>query len=251
MVCFMGFGKCKVFKLNIVATTMKEAVYMVCDNKDALAGKYITFSNVHTTVMAADCDKYAKVQNCAEYIFADGAPIAWYQKLHGFSNAERIAGPDFLKEILDISEEKGYRHFFYGSSDDVLNSLEKELHIEYPNLQMEYLSAPYGKNLFNRCDKDIKTINDFNPDFVWIGLGAPKQEVWMYKNRKKINAPMLGVGAAFDYYAKTTKRAPKWIQKMGFEWFYRLLTEPKRLFGRYFYSNLRFFFLWIQLLYFK
>jgi len=244
----MNCDVCKIFKLNIIATTMKDAVNMVCDSLSMLSGKYITFSNVHTTVTAADHKKYAHVQNAAEYIFADGAPIAWYQKLHGFPNAERIAGPDFMKAIFDISEERAYRHFFYGSSKDVLEALEHELKREYPNLQMECLEAPYGSatELVKNCDEDIKTINGFCPDFVWIGLGAPKQEVWMYKNCEKINAPMFGVGAAFDFYAKTTKRAPKWIQEIGLEWFYRLLQNPKRLFGRYFYSNTQFLFLWLK-----
>lgn len=153
----------------------------------------------------------------------------------------RTTGPDYMKEILKISNKEGYRHFFYGSTEETLKKLQKTLNKSYPDVQVAGMFSPPFRPLSEQEDEEIAhMINESNADFVWIGLGAPKQERWMYEHRGKINGFMIGVGAAFDYEAGNIERAPMWMQKSNLEWLYRLLQEPGRLFKRYFYTNTKF-----------
>ena len=146
-----------------------------------------------------------------------------------------------MKEILKISAKEGYRHYFYGSTDKTLEKLKNVLETEYPNVLVAGMYSPPFRPLSEEEDSQvIQTINDSNADFVWIGLGAPKQELWMAEHQGKVNGFMVGVGAAFDYLAGNISRAPMWMQKTNLEWLYRLMQEPKRLFKRYFYTNTKF-----------
>ena len=143
--------------------------------------------------------------------------------------------------MLKISAEEGYRHYFYGSTEETLEKLAKTLEELYPGVQVAGMYSPPFRALSKEEDEEIvKRINDSHADFVWIGLGAPKQERWMAEHQGKIKGFMVGVGAAFDYLVGNIKRAPMWMQKANLEWLYRLLQEPKRLFKRYFYTNTRF-----------
>ena len=146
-----------------------------------------------------------------------------------------------MEEVFKITVEKGYRHYFYGSTEETLEKLHRKLNHNYPGIQIVGMYSPPFRPLNEEEDKDIiKRINDTNPDFVWVGLGAPKQENWMYNHQGKVNGFMVGVGAAFDYFAENIYRAPEWMQRSNLEWVYRLLQEPKRLFRRYWHSNIRF-----------
>ena len=154
---------------------------------------------------------------------------------------KRTTGPDYMKEMLKISNEEGYRHFFYGSTEETLKKLQRTLKRSYPNVQVAGMFSPPFRTLSAQEDEEIvHMINESNADFVWIGLGAPKQERWMAEHQGKIKGFMIGVGAAFDYEAGNIDRAPMWMQKANLEWLYRLLQEPKRLFKRYFYTNTKF-----------
>ena len=154
---------------------------------------------------------------------------------------ERTTGPDYLKEVLKISAEEGYRHYFYGSTEETLEKLKKHLEDEYPGVKVVGMYSPPFRALSETEDAEIiRMINQSDADFVWIGLGAPKQEYWMASHQRKIKGFMVGVGAAFDYLAGNISRAPMWMQKANLEWLYRLLQEPKRLFKRYFYTNTKF-----------
>ena len=145
------------------------------------------------------------------------------------------------KEILDISAKEGYRHFFYGSTEETLEKLQKHLGENYPGVQIAGMYSPPFRSLTEEEDKEIiRMINESQADFVWIGLGAPKQERWMSDHKGIISGFMVGVGAAFDYLAGNITRAPEWMQKTNLEWLYRLMQEPKRLFKRYFYTNTKF-----------
>ena len=171
----------------------------------------------------------------------DGGPLSSVGRKRGFSQMERTTGPDYLKEILDISAKEGYRHFFYGSTEETLEKLQKHLGENYPGVQIAGMYSPPFRSLTEEEDKEIiRMINESQADFVWIGLGAPKQERWMSDHKGIISGFMVGVGAAFDYLAGNITRAPEWMQKTNLEWLYRLMQEPKRLFKRYFYTNKKF-----------
>ena len=140
-----------------------------------------------------------------------------------------------------MPSSKGYRHYFYGSTEETLDKLYQKLIINYPNIQIVGMYSPPFRPLTKEEDEDIiKRINETKPHFVWIGLGAPKQEKWMALHQGKVDGFMVGVGAGFDYLAENISRAPKWMQKLNMEWGYRLLQDPKRLFRRYWDTNTKF-----------
>ena len=171
----------------------------------------------------------------------DGGPLSSVGRKRGFSKMERTTGPDYLKEILKTSAEEGYRHFFYGSTDETLDKLQRHLKENYQGIQIAGMYSPPFRVLSESEDQEIiRMINESQADFVWIGLGAPKQERWMAAHQGKVKGFMVGVGAAFDYLAGNISRAPMWMQKGNLEWLYRLMQEPKRLFKRYFYTNTKF-----------
>ncbi|MDD6072605.1 MAG: WecB/TagA/CpsF family glycosyltransferase [Clostridiales bacterium] len=235
------FDKCNILGVHIAVTTMQEMVDFLCDNEEELRGKYVCVSNVHTTVTAYEDKVYRKVQNNAIVAIPDGKPLELACKRCGYKQARRVAGPDLMLEIFAASEKKGYSHFFYGSTDETLECLKKNLLEKYPKLKIAGMySPPFTKQSEEDDAEDIARINGAKPDFVWVGLGAPKQEIWMYEHRDKINAVMLGVGAGFDYHAGKIKRAPKWAQELCLEWLFRLIQDPKRLWKRYVSTNLKY-----------
>ncbi len=232
---------CKILKTNINVTDMEHTISYITRNLDSLKGDYICVSNVHTTVMAYRDKEYRRVQNSAAMALPDGQPLSIVSRKRGFSEARRVPGPDLMPAILDLSQEKGYRHYFYGSSEHTLSELRKVLVSRYPKLQIAGMYAPPFRELSGEEDEEIvRKINDSRADFVWVALGAPKQEIWMYQHRHRVKGLMLGVGAAFDFTAGTTKRAPMWMQRLCLEWAFRILREPKRMLPRYLNTNFSF-----------
>ncbi|MCI8845622.1 MAG: WecB/TagA/CpsF family glycosyltransferase [Lachnospiraceae bacterium] len=223
---------------------MKSVCQYLTDNLERLRGEYVCVSNVHTTVMAYNDESYRKVQNNAAIAVPDGKPLSLICKLRGHKEARRVAGPDLMPEILRLSETEGYTHYFYGSTEKTLKYLEKNIREKYPRLKIAGIYSPLFRRLTKEEDqKVIERINAAKPDFIWVGLGAPKQERWMHEHRGKVNGIMIGVGAAFDFHAGTSKRAPKWMQEIYLEWLYRLIQDPKRLLKRYMFSNMEFIWL--------
>lgn len=232
---------CPILNTNINVTNMDEAVEYIDKNIEELKGKYICISNVHTTVMSYRNEAYRKVQNGAALALPDGKPLSIVSRLRGFREAKRVPGPDLMPEILKLSEERGYRHFFYGSREETLEKLEKKLLEQYPKLKIAGMYSPPFRALTEEEDKQvIDMINKTNADFVWVGLGAPKQENWMAAHEGKLCGVMLGVGAAFDFHAGTIRRAPQWMQEMCLEWLFRISQDPKRLLKRYLDTNISF-----------
>lgn len=234
---------CNILDTNITVSNMEKATKYLTDNLEALRGEYICIANVHTTVMSFRNAEYRNVQNSAAMALADGKPLAIVSKKRGYTEAERVPGPDLMPRMFELSKEHGYRHFFYGSSEETLRKLECNLHECYPYLNIVGMYSPPYRALTEEEDSEIiEKINASQPDFIWVALGAPKQEKWMYNHKGKVNGIMLGVGAAFDFEAGTVKRAPKWMQEMCLEWLHRLMQDPKRLFVRYISTN--FSFIW-------
>lgn len=232
---------CKILNTDINVTNMKETVEYLTDNLEELRGNYVCVSNVHTTMMSFRNKDYNKVQNSGAMALPDGKPLSIVCRLRGFYDADRVPGPDLMPEIFKISKEKGYRHYFYGSSPETLKKLWQELNREYPWLKIAGMySPPYRALTQQEEEQVVREINDTEPDFIWVALGAPKQEEWMYRHQFQVTGVMIGVGAAFDFCAGTVKRAPGWMQELCLEWLYRLMQDPKRLFSRYVTTNLSF-----------
>ena len=232
---------CEILKTNINVTNMAETLQHLTQNLEDLRGKYICVSNVHTVVMSYEDEEYRKIQNSAAMALPDGKPLSVVSRFRGYKEAQKVSGPDLMPEMFKLSETKGYTHYFYGSTDETLEKLKEALELRYPNLKVTGMYSPPFRPLTEAEDEEIiRQINDKSPDFIWVGLGAPKQEQWMYAHRDKLCGVMLGVGAGFDFHAGTVKRAPVWMQKSGLEWLHRLTQDPKRLFKRYVVTNTKF-----------
>lgn len=232
---------CNILGVDIAAIDMQWLLNFLDENISNLSGDYICVSNVHTTVTAYEDEEYQKVQNGGILAMPDGGPLSSVGQKRGFKNMKRTTGPSLMGEIFKISVSKGYRHYFYGSTDETLEKLYSVLEETYPGIQIAGMYSPPFRPMTEDEDKAIvERINETKPDFVWVGLGAPKQEKWMAAHQGRVNGLMVGVGAGFDYHAGNIDRAPEWMQKSNLEWVYRLLQDPKRLFGRYWHTNTKF-----------
>lgn len=232
---------CNIMGVNIAAINMEWLMSYIDQNLSDIKGDYICVSNVHTTVTSYEDASYCAVQNDGLMAIPDGGPLSSVGQKRGHKDMARTTGPSLMGEIFEISAKKGYRHYFYGSKDETLKLLQQKLTERYPGIQIAGMYSPPFRPLTEEEDKAvIEWINETEPDFVWVGLGAPKQEKWMAAHQGKINGLMIGVGAGFDYYAENIKRAPECMQKSNLEWFYRLMQDPKRLFKRYLNTNTKF-----------
>lgn len=237
---------CDCMGIPVVATNLKSAVYTVCGHLQEHRGDYMTFVNVHTLVTAVENGEYKRAQEMSAYSFADGTPVAKLQRKKGYIEANRVAGPDFMDAVLKISPDKGYRHYFYGSTPDNIGRLVKAVSEKYPGVEIvgscapEFVETMDADTFEEIFAKDIAEIEKASPDFIWVGLGAPKQELWMMHAQGCVSGLMAGVGAAFDFMSGEKKRAPVVLQKLGLEWFYRLMQDPRRLLPRYIETNIKF-----------
>lgn len=232
---------CRIMGVNIAAINMEWLLSFTHKNIKALSGNYMCVSNVHTTVTAFENEEYRTVQNSGILAIPDGGPLSSVGRKRGFSQMERTTGPSYMEEILKVSSEYGYKHYFYGSTPETLTQLKETLRLKYPDIKIVGMYSPPFRPLTENEDDDIVSeICKADPDFLWVGLGAPKQEMWMYAHKERVSGFMVGVGAGFDYLAGNIDRAPMWMQRHNLEWLYRLIQEPKRLFKRYLHTNLSF-----------
>lgn len=235
---------CSILGTNINVTSMEKTVSYLNENLESARGNYICVSNVHTTVMAYKDIEYKKIQNSGIMALPDGKPLSIISRHRGYWDAERVPGPDLMLQVFAESKEKGYRHYFYGSTEKTLQQLKNQLKRKYPWLNIVGMYSPPFRALTEEEDREsVEQINETLPDFIWVALGAPKQERWMHEHQYKVHGIMIGVGAAFDFNAGTVKRAPKWMQECCLEWLFRILQDPIRLLPRYLNTN--FVFLWL------
>ena len=231
----------EILGVKIAAIDMDWLLRFTKENIRNLSGDYMCVANVHTTVMASEDDEYRVIQNSGVMAIPDGGPLSSIGKKRGAYNMARTTGPSYMGEVIKMSAENGYRHYFYGSTRETLDKLKIELDRSYPGLQIVGMYSPTFRSITEEEDKEIvRSIVDSSPDFIWVGLGAPKQEKWMAAHQGRVKGFMVGVGAGFDYFAGNIKRAPEWMQNANLEWVYRLMQDPKRLFKRYLVTNAKF-----------
>jgi N-acetylglucosaminyldiphosphoundecaprenol N-acetyl-beta-D-mannosaminyltransferase len=203
---------------------------------------YVCVLDVHALVEAQSAPELREIYRLAGMVTSDGMPLLWLLHGKGHRTAERVCGPDLMSALFDDSQRHGHRHFLYGSTEATLSQLERELRRRFPRAVMAGSYAPPFRPLSEQEERGADDrVNRANPDIVWVGLGAPKQERWMAAHRPHLNASVLiGVGGAFDMVAGRVRRAPHLMRRMGCEWMYRLAQEPGRLSGRYLESNTKF-----------
>ena len=222
---------------NLDIVKSKKSLWLIDEGK-----VLINTINAHSFNVAQKDEVFAEALRCGDYLIPDGASILMACKwLKAKSRSkERIAGWDFFQIEMDKLNNKGGKCFFMGSSEKVLSLIKEKAASDYPNILVETYSPPY-KPEFSEDDNRaiIKAINEVDPDLLWIGMTAPKQEKWAYQhwNELNIHCHVGTIGAVFDFYAGTAKRAPKWWQDHSLEWLYRLCIEPKRMWRRYLLGN--------------
>lgn len=232
---------CPILGVNIAVINMAWLLNYLQKNIHQLQGDYICVSNVHTTVTSYEDDEYRRIQNNALMAIPDGNPLAQEARRRGYSEIKRTTGPDLMMEVFRQSVAHGWRHYFYGSTQAVQEKMLARLQQEYPGLQIAGTEAPPFRAATDEEDYlSVERINQAQPDFIWVGLGAPKQERWMAAHQGRVQGLMIGVGAGFDFFSGNVKRAPEWMQRHSLEWLYRLVQDPKRLFQRYWSTNLKF-----------
>jgi N-acetylglucosaminyldiphosphoundecaprenol N-acetyl-beta-D-mannosaminyltransferase len=203
---------------------------------------YVCITGVHGVMESQYDAELRDIHNRAGLVTPDGMPLVWLSRLAGRRHVSRVYGPDLMLALSALSPARGYRHFFYGGGDGVADLLAARLSLAFPGLQVVGTCTPPFRSLNDDEEREIiGRINASGADIVWVGLSTPKQERWMARFRSRLTAPVLiGVGAAFDFHAGLKKQAPLWMQRNGLEWAFRMMTEPRRLAGRYLRNNPRF-----------
>ncbi len=218
--------------------TIKRILSWAKENKS----RYVAICNAHVIVTSMTDKAYLEVIKKADMATPDGAPVAWILRRLGFSHQPRISGPDLMIRLLWECANKGIPIYFYGSSEGTLMKLRKNMLLRFPDLKIAGMLSPPFRALNEKEDKEIVSqINSCGTSIVFVGLGCPKQELWMSEHRGRVRSVMIGVGAAFDFHAGTIKRAPGWMRDNGLEWLHRLMKEPGRLWKRYLVTNTLFF----------
>lgn len=236
----MENNRVKIIGVPISAVNMESCIANIYEDLDKVKGKYICVSNVHTTVMAHDDPEYFKVQADSFMSVPDGKPLSMVGKKR-YPDMDRVTGPDLMRRIFEESKDKPTRHFFYGNSKENLEKLISVIKKKYPQVIVCGYEPSVFRDMSKKEEQELaERINATNPDFVWVALGAPRQEFFCNRMVGKINGLMIGVGGAFNVLAGIVPEAPIWMQKLCLEWFYRLIQEPRRLFKRYAVTNTKF-----------
>jgi N-acetylglucosaminyldiphosphoundecaprenol N-acetyl-beta-D-mannosaminyltransferase len=235
----VGPGRVNILGVGVSAINMAQALNAIEGWIAQRQPHYVCVTSVHGIVESQGNNSLRRVHNAADLVTPDGMPLVWLARLHGLEHVERVYGPDLMLALCHRSISKGYRHFLYGGAEGVPDRLANRLKRRYPGLRIVGSYSPPFRPLTDEEDKQtVQAINEANPDVVWIGLSTPKQERWMAEHIGRLTAPVLvGVGAAFDFHSGLKRQAPRWMQRSGLEWLFRLANEPQRLWRRYLVNN--------------
>jgi N-acetylglucosaminyldiphosphoundecaprenol N-acetyl-beta-D-mannosaminyltransferase len=201
--------------------------------------RYVCVCPVHSIMECRRSTEVRRIFNSAGMVTPDGMPVVWVARLKGYAHVSRVYGPDLMLAELEASVGRGHRHFFYGGGPGVADRLAGTMRRRFAGIDIAGLHEPPFAPLDELCTPETAgLINAAKPDIVWVGMSSPKQDRWMARMRQQLDAPVLiGVGAAFDFLSGTVSQAPRWMQRSGLEWLYRLGTDPRRLWRRYLVDN--------------
>jgi N-acetylglucosaminyldiphosphoundecaprenol N-acetyl-beta-D-mannosaminyltransferase len=225
--------------VGINAMTMTQALAQISTWIESRAREYVCVCTVHTIMECQRAPTMRRAVNGASLATPDGMPLVWLGRRWSTVEVSRVYGPDLLLALCQHSLELGYRHYFYGGAAGVPEQLAATLQNRFPGLNVVgAYSPPFHLLTPTENEQIIQQINAAAPDIVWVGLGTPKQDMWMFTHRVALTAPVLIViGAAFDFHTKRIPQAPPWMQQRGLEWLFRLVQEPRRLWYRYLIYN--------------
>ncbi|HEC66313.1 MAG TPA: glycosyltransferase [bacterium] len=232
-------NKINILGVGISAIRMADAISKMEEWIEKNERHYVCVCPVSTIMECQKDERLHDIVNSAGLATPDGMPLVWLSKLNGFPYTERVYGPDLMLAFCKVAEEKGYSNFFYGGANGVPEKLARNLRKRFPRLKVAGTYSPPFRPLTQEEDQIvIEMINKAFPEVVWVGISTPKQDKWMAEHIGKINAPvMVGVGAAFNFFSGEVRQAPRWMQRSGLEWLFRLSQEPARLWYRYLVYN--------------
>ena len=235
-------SRMKFLNIYVDNLSMQEAIERIDQLIINKKPSYVVTPNVDHIVKLEVDSEFQEVYKEADLILTDGMPLIWISNIKKNPIKEKVSGSDLFPEVCKLASQKGYKIFLLGAAEGVAAKAAENLKLKYKKLNVVGTYSPsYGfeKNE-DEINKIIDMINEVKPDILAVGLGAPKQEKFLYKFRKKLNVPVsLAIGASIDFEAGNINRAPKWMQKSGLEWFYRLCKEPKRMFKRYLIDDIK------------
>ena len=234
----VGDGRVDILGVPVNAINLDDAVAAIERWIRTGDRNYVCITDAHAVMESRRDRQLRRIYENAGLVTPDGMPLVWLARLLGKKRTTRVYGPDLMRTVTALSRLRGYRQFYYGGADGVAERLRQVLTAAYPDLQCVGVICPPFRPLSKDEDRSIvEAINKARPDILWVGLGAPKQEHWMAAHIGIVEAPvMIGVGAAFDFLSGVKRQAPGWMQRAGLEWFFRLCSEPKRLWRRYAYT---------------
>ncbi len=227
--------------MRVDATSYDDASALIAQWAQAHESRYVCVATVNNVMHAFDDPEYRRVMNESDLVTPDGVPLVWGLRLLGIAGATRVYGPELMPAVCARAEAEGIPVGLYGGTEQLLAALLQKMKHRYPELEVAYHHSPPFRPLTDEEEKAVaQDIRSSGARIVFVGIGAPKQEWWMARFRGRVDAVSVGVGAAFDFLAGTKRQAPAWIQRVGLEWLYRLVSEPRRLWRRYLVGNPRF-----------
>lgn len=230
-----GVPATRILNIPVSTVNMDTTVETIMEWIAKRASHFICVRDVHGIMRAQDDSELAEIHERAGLVTPDGMPLVWILRSRGYQQAARVCGADLVAALCEASLKTGARHYFFGGKPGVAERMAAVLVQQFPGLNIAGLSSPPFRALSSEEDAVVtQAIAKANPDIVWVGLSTPKQEYWMRDHVGRIpGATLIGVGAAFDFYAGDVKRAPHWMRGSGLEWLHRLISEPRRLWRRY------------------
>lgn len=233
----------RVCGVRVDAHQVPSAVAALIDSRRDKTPLAVHLVNAGTLSLARHDRDLTELLNRADLNLPDGMPLVWLaRKRLGLTHmTDRCYGPDLMLALLDEGRAHGIRHYFYGSSPEVVEELATRMRARFPGLEVVGVESPPFRALSaEESDALVERVRSAGADVVWVGLGTPKQDVFVDSYRDKLGAALVAVGAAFDFHAGAKKQAPRWVQRIGMEWAFRLLVEPGRLWKRYLVGNTQF-----------
>ena len=242
MPAFSSPPRVNVLGVGISVLNLSSVVSVLAAALESGQRGYVTVTGVHGVIESQDDDALRGIHNRSLLSTPDGMPMVWMGRLAGHRTMGRVYGPDLMEAVFAWSARTGKTHFFYGGNPGVAEELQSRMQQMHPGLKVVGTYTPPFRPLTDAEHADLaEQVRRVRPDFLWVGLSTPKQERFMAAEIDRLEARILvGVGAAFDFHAGRVAQAPRWIQRSGFEWLYRLFKEPRRLWRRYLRNNPRF-----------
>ena len=231
-----GCPRFSVLGVGVEAVQIPEVVAQMEEwIKEKAACHSIAATGMHGIVEAQRDSSFEEILNATDLVVPDGMPLVWLGRRRGYNLPRRVYGPELMLAFCEQTQEKSYRHFFYGGEPGVAEQLAKSLNRRFPAMQVAGTYSPPFRPMSKEENEEIVAmISHAAPDVLWVGLGTSKQERWMHEHKNRLNVPVLvGVGAAFDLLSGRKKQAPRWMREHGLEWLFRLCREPRRLWRRY------------------